>query len=71
MKIINDTLKGPSGKYSRKSLTAFFSFVFALAYEAIFPCLKLETKEYVFITLITLTGASLGLTVWDKINRNE
>lgn len=70
MKIINDTLKNKNGQWSRKSLTAFASFHIAIAYELIFPLLKIPTKEYVFITLLTLTGSVLGLTVWDK-NKNN
>lgn len=38
-KLIDDTLKTPSGKWSRTSLTMFFSFVFAnsyLGYELIY-----------------------------------
>lgn len=65
MKIINDTLKH-EGKWSRKSLTAFFGFFFALSYEAVLPFFEIETKEYVFVTLLALVGAVLGLTVWDK-----
>ena len=65
MKLIDDTLKH-KGKWSRKSLTSFASFIFALGYEIAMPLLGLPTKEYVFITLITLCGSVLGLTVWDK-----
>jgi hypothetical protein len=36
----------------------------------ILPFLGIVTKEYVFITLLTLTGSVLGLTVWDKSNTN-
>ena len=71
MKIINDTLKNKQGQWSRKSLTAFASFTIAIIYETIFPLLKLPTKEYVFITLLTLTGSVLGLTVWDKNNNKS
>ncbi len=66
MKIFRDILKNPEGKWSRKSLTAFASFICALLYESILPIIGVETKEYVFITLITLTAATLGLTVWNK-----
>jgi hypothetical protein len=66
MKIFRDILKNPEGKWSRKSLTAFASFIGALLYESILPIIGVETKEYVFITLITLTAATLGLTVWNK-----
>lgn len=70
-KLIDDTLKNPDGKWSRKSLTAFFGFIFALVYEIVLPLVELPTKEYVFITLLTLTGATLGLTVWDKKSKTE
>lgn len=65
-KIIDDTLKSPNGKWSRKSLTSFFAFWLALLYEGVLPFLGLETKEYVFTTMMLLVGATLGLTVWDK-----
>jgi len=75
MKLINDTLKSPDGKYSRKSLTAFASFTLAIVYEFILPLplpyLGLQTKEYVFISLLTLTGTTLGLTVWDKSKKSN
>ncbi len=64
--IITDTLKN-DGKWSRKSLTAFCSFHIAIIYEFLGMFFELKTKEYVFITLLTLVGAVLGLTVWDKI----
>ena len=69
--IINDTLKNRNGKWSRKSLTAFSSFFIAVMYETILPFFALPTKEYVFITLITLTGSVLGLTVWDKTKQTD
>lgn len=71
MKIINDTLKNKQGKWARKSLTAFFAFQTAIFYEFLLPFCGLNTKEYVFITLITLVAAVLGLTVWDKKIGNE
>ena len=64
-KILKDTLQS-NGKWSRKSLTAFFAFHIAVVYEFLGLFLHFETKEYVFITLLTLVGATLGLTVWDK-----
>ena len=72
-KIIDDTLKSPNGKWSRKSLTSFFAFWFALVlglYIVISDyILDKEINRYaidVFQTLILLVGATLGLTVWDK-----
>lgn len=69
-KMINDTLKNKD-KWSRKSLTAFSSFTFAIIYEMVLPFLGMVTKDYVFITLLTLTGSTLGLTVWDKSVNNS
>lgn len=69
MSLINDTLKF-RGKWSRKSLTSFFSFWAALTYEFIMPLLGVDTKEYVFLGLLGLTGGVLGLTVIDKIKGN-
>jgi hypothetical protein len=66
MSIIKETLKNPEGKWSRKSVTSFVAFTFALGYEVVLPYFGIETKEYVFITLIGLTATVLGLTVWDK-----
>lgn len=66
MNIIFETLKNPKGKWSRKSLTAFASFGFAIVYEFVFPFFNFQTKEYVFISLLALSGSVLGLTVWDK-----
>lgn len=67
MTILIDTLKN-KGKYSRKSVTAFASFVLSIIYEFVLPWFGFETKEYVFIALITLVGGTLGLTVLDKKN---
>lgn len=67
MKILIDTLQN-KGKYSRKSVTAFASFLFSIIYEFVLPWFGFETKEYVFISLITLVGGTLGLTVLDKKN---
>jgi uncharacterized membrane protein len=73
MKIIDDTLKSPNGKWSRKSLTSFFAFWIGLALGAFIVIsdyfLKEEVNRYaidVFQTLMLLVGATLGLTVWDK-----
>jgi hypothetical protein len=80
MKIIDDTLKSPNGKYSRKSLTSFVAFVFALGlglYIVISDyIIEREINRYaidVFQSLLLLVGATLGLTVWDKQNlyKNE
>ena len=73
MKIIDDTLKSPDGKWSRKSLTSFFAFWIGMllgGYIVISDYfLQVEVNRYaidVFQTLMILVGATLGLTVWDK-----
>ena len=71
-KIINDTFKEPSGKWSRKSLTTFVAFSSALIYEFILPFLsyrkgfEFSHNQYVFDGLLLLTAVSLGFTVWAK-----
>lgn len=71
MKVLKNTLQNENGKWSRKSLTSFSSFALAVIYEFILPFAGLQTKEYVFITLLTLCGSVLGLTVWDKSKNHE
>jgi surface polysaccharide O-acyltransferase-like enzyme len=76
LKIINDTLKEPNEKWSRKSLTAFVAFSAALTYEFVLPFIshkkgfEFSHNQYVFEGLLLLTAATLGLTVWDKVKNN-
>ena len=79
-KIIDDTLKSPNGKWSRKSLTSFFAFWVALALGLYIVVsdyiIEREINRYaidVFQSLLLLVGATLGLTVWDKqtMQKNE
>lgn len=75
MKIINDTLKGPNGKYSRKSLTAFVSFVVSILYGVVLDFLSsvyewsFTPKEYVFFGFLGLAGGAITLTVMDKLKK--
>jgi hypothetical protein len=75
MKIIDDTLKGPNGKYSRKSLTTVVSLFVAIFYGVVAPFVaglfgfKFVVIEFVFISFITLAGATLGMTVADKMKK--
>jgi len=78
MKIINDTLKNPNGKWSRKSLTAFTSFSIAIilgAYIVISDyIIEREINRYaieVFYGFLILGGGTLGLTVYDKIKSKK
>jgi hypothetical protein len=78
-RIINDTLKGPDNKWSRKSLTAFISMVISVltgAYIVVSDYfLDREINQYaimVFYGFLGLGGGTLGLTVIDKIkNKTE
>lgn len=73
MKLINDTLKSPNGKWSRKSLTLFVSFVIAviLGFYIVLSdfILKTEINKYsieVFDSFMLLVAALTGATVADK-----
>jgi len=78
MKIIDDTLKGPNGKWSRKSLTAFYSFIMAVItglFIVVSDYLIPEAKSInpyaiaVFYGFLGLAGGSLGLTVLDRLKK--
>jgi len=78
MKIINDTLKSADGKYSRKSLTSFVSFIISILLGSYIVTsdyiIGKEINRYaidVFYGFLTLSGGTLALTVYDKIkNKN-
>ena len=72
-KLINDTLKSPNGKWSRKSLTLFVSFIISIIlgfYIVISDfILKTEINKYsieVFDSFMLLVAALTGATVADK-----
>lgn len=68
-KIWLDTLTGPDGKYSRKSLTSFVCLMVAILL-AILDALKCCTvNEEIFFGFLTLGGGTLAMTVWDKIKK--
>lgn len=73
MKIINDLLKGPNGKWSRKSIILFIAFTFSILlgtyivicnYITIVP-LSIYAIQ-VFDGLLLLVATLTGITVWDK-----
>jgi hypothetical protein len=78
-KLVDDTLKSPNGKWSRKSLTTFISFGFALILGTYIVVsdyiIDREINKYaieVFYGFLILGGGTLGLTVYDKIkNKNN
>lgn len=72
-KLINDTLKGPNGKWSRKSIILFVSFTFVMMlgtyivianYLTIVP-LSIYAIQ-VYESLLFLVATLTGITVWDK-----
>lgn len=72
-KIINDTLKSPNGKWSRKSLTMFVSFVVSIVLGGyIVMCNYItetpvaENAVDIFQGFMLLTGALSGVTSWEK-----
>jgi len=73
MKIIDDTLKSPDGKWSRKSLTMLSSFVIAVILGAYIVTsdffIAKEINRYavdVFNGFLLLVAALTGATVADK-----
>jgi len=72
-KIINDTLKSPNGKWSRKSLTMLVSFVVTifLGGKIVFTKEVNSSAIDVFQGFLLLVGALSGITVWDKQNLNN
>jgi hypothetical protein len=74
MSIINDTLKSPSGKWSRKNLTASTSFFVCILLGGYIVFDKQSTQQSVavFDSFMILTGYLLGATVADKFfNKNN
>lgn len=71
IKLLKDTLTNSKGIYSRKSVTTLTAFSSAIVYEFILPWFGFQTKEYVFVTLMGLVTALLGLSVWDKKSTNS
>lgn len=78
-KIIDDTLKSPNGKWSRKSLTTFISFIISIitgVYIVIshyFTTNPISTDAIlVFFGFLTMAGYSNHLSLKDKVdNRNS
>jgi len=72
--IINDTLKSPDGKWSRKSLTMFSAWIMAIL-SGIFILISdfffiREINQYavdIFYGFLLLAGGTSIMTVWDKI----
>lgn len=78
-KLIDDTLKSPNGKWSRKSLTTFVSFVVSIVLGSYIVVSNYITDRpmstdavLVFFGFLTMAGYSNHLSLKDKIdNRNS
>lgn len=77
-KIIDDTLKNPNGKWSRKSLTMLVSFMMCIligTYIVISNYItETEINKYaieVFYGFLLLSGGTSALTVYDKIKGKQ
>jgi hypothetical protein len=72
--IIDDTLKSPDGKWSRKSLTMLSAWIMAIL-SGIFILISdyffsEEINQYaidVFYGFLLLAGGTSVMTVWDKV----
>ena len=70
-KIWFDTLTGPDGKYSRKSLTAFVAFVACLVTFVLDGLKWFEINTELWYGMLTLTGSTIAMTVWDKGKKKD
>lgn len=71
MKLINDTLKSPSGKWSRKSITMLVSFVICVIIWFLDQVIQLKVSEFIFWGFISLTGGISLTTILDKHNEKD
>lgn len=77
-KIISDTLKSPNGKWSRKSLTMFVSFIMGILVGITIVVSHFITDTeisrdavWVFYGFLTMAGYNGKLTLDDKKNYRE
>lgn len=70
-KIINDTLKSPEGKWSRKNLTMFTSFVVAIIIGFFIVINYEQSATEIFYGFILLSGGTSVLALYDKIKGKQ
>jgi hypothetical protein len=77
IKILEDTLKSPNGKWSRKSLTMFSAWIAALLSGLFIHVsdyfLPKEINPYaiqVFYGFLMLAGGTTAMTVYEKLKSN-
>lgn len=69
--LINDTLKSPEGKWSRKSLTMFTSFVVAIIMGFYIVIKYEQAATEIFYGFILLSGGTSVLALYDKIKGKQ
>ncbi len=70
--IVTDTLKNPmTGRWSRKNLTGFMSFGFAMFYSTYGMILNKQVQEFVVMSFLTVTATCLGISSWEKKTKNN
>lgn len=77
-KIVNDTLKTPQGKFSRKSLTMFVSFIMSILIGSwvvvcnyFTPNPPSEYSVEIFYGFLLLSGGTSVLTVYQKLKGHQ
>lgn len=70
-KIIDDTLKEPCGKYSRKSLTMFVSVCMSVVLSFIIVLKYESSAELVLFAWLTMATGQSVLTLRDKFNQRK
>lgn len=63
--VVNDTLKGSNGKWSKSALTTFSAWVIAI-YMALYSLYEHGFSYEVFITFV---GVALGAKITDSISK--
>ena len=68
-KLIKDTLMNPvTGQWSRKNLTCFLSFMWAIFYSGYGLFFGKDVEEFVVIGFLSLSAGLLGISSWEKKN---
>jgi len=68
MKLINDTLKKPNGKWDKQALTMFVAFVCTII-TGFFIVLTKEVNHYaidVFFGFVALSSGQAAMNIWNK-----
>jgi len=68
-KLIKDTLMNPNtGQWSRKNITCFVSFMWAIIYSGYGLYSEKDIQEFVVIGFLSLSAGLLGISSWEKKN---